>query len=421
MRLFTEKMLDKNKIKNYINNAGLYLLASIIPSLLSVLINPLLASNLSPYDYAVIAYYTSFGNLITPILGFFAVDFFLRKYYTSSAEELRNIKQNVISFFIFGSGIVTLLSFVGVAIFVTVRNVQFPLLPFALLVFVQLFVAQPYTLLLAEYRIKGDGKGYFKTSVFWGVSNVLLTLLFVVILKFGATGKLSAALLVSGVCFIWVLYKYKDYLTLRIDCSIFIDILSFGWPLVLASMINFVSSGLDKVLLEKVVDIDSLGYYSVGCQMAAYLSLISTALKATFQPDYYKAISQKNIKRVIILTLGIVGLMLLVVAVFICLAPILVDILTAGRYVKSTIICQILALSTVTSSLYFQLSLFTYGVGLPKITLINKIIGGLLSFVLLYYFIKYAGVMGAAWGTVISYLIYSVTTVPLKWTNRSLN
>lgn len=110
--------------------------------------------------------------------------------------------------------------------------------------------------------------------------------------------------------------------------------------------------------------------------------------------------------------------MLLVVAVFICLAPILVDILTAGRYVKSTIICQILALSTVTSSLYFQLSLFTYGVGLPKITLINKIIGGLLSFVLLYYFIKYAGVMGAAWGTVISYLIYSVGNIVLLVINK---
>ena len=418
MRLFTDRMLDHKKVKSYINNAGLYLMASIIPSLLSVIINPLLASNLSPYDYAVIAYYTSFGNLITPVLGFFAVDFFLRKYYSTTTEELRKIKQNVITFFIFGSGVISLLSFIGVAIFIKVQNVQFPLLPFALLVFVQLFVAQPYTLLLAEYRIKGDGRGYFKTSIFWGISNVLITLLFVVILKLGATGRLSATLLVSGVCFIWVLTKYKDYLTLRIDKSIFMDIFSFGWPLVLASMINFVSSGLDKVLLEKVVDIDSLGYYSVGCQIAAYLSLISTALKSTFQPDYYKAISQKNIKKVIYLTLGIVGLMTLVVGIFICFAPILVDVLTAGRYVKSTIICQILALSTVTSSLYFQLSLFTYGVGLSKITLLNKIIGGVFSFILLYFFIKYGGVMGAAWGTVISYLVYSIGNIVLLLINK---
>lgn len=406
------------KYKNYVNNAGLYLLASIVPSILSVLINPLLASNLSPYDYAVIAYYTSFGNLITPILGFFAVDFYLRKYYISSPEELKKIKQNILSFFILGSGLVTILSLGGVAIFVKLRHVQFPLVPYALLAFAQLYVALPYTLLLAEYRIKGDGLGYFKTSIFWAIANVLFTLLLVVILKYGATGKLSAALLISSICFIWVLRKYKEYISFRFDKEIIRALFCFGWPLVVASMINFVSSGLDKVLLEKAVDADSLGYYSVGCQMAAYLSIVSTALKSTFQPDYYKAIAQKNFKRVIVLTVGIVALMAVIAGVFIIFAPFLVDILTAGRYINSTHICQILALSTVTSTLYFQLSLFTYGVGLPKITLLNKLIGGSLSSLLLFVFIKNGGLDGAAWGTVLSYMVYAIGNIVLLLLNK---
>ena len=419
MKIIIDRINPLKKYKNYINNGGIYLLASIIPSLISIILNPLFALNLSPYDYAVITYYTSFGNLITPLLGFFAVDFFLKKYYSSTIDELKKIKENVISFFIIGSGFVSIVSFIGVAIFVNLQNVQFPLFPFAILVFCQLYVALPYTFLLAEYRIKGDALGYFKISIFWSLLNVLLSLLFVVIFKLGAVGKLSAVLLVSGTCFIWVLIKYKDYLVIKFDKKILKEILSFGWPLVLSSMINFISGGLDKVLLEKNIDADSLGYYSVGCQIAAYLSLISTSLKSTFQPDYYKAISQKNIKKVIILTIGIVAIMAFVVGIFICFAPFLVDILTAGRYVESTRICQILALSTITSTLYFQLSLFTYGVGLPKITLINKIFGGIIAFFLLLILIKNMGVIGAAWGSVISYLVYSFGNILLLLLNKN--
>ncbi len=84
------------RIKSYLSNAGIYLGASLISSLLAVIINPLMAMNLSPEDYAISTYYTSFGTLYGPVLGFFITDYYLRKYYILSKEELFKLKGNVI-------------------------------------------------------------------------------------------------------------------------------------------------------------------------------------------------------------------------------------------------------------------------------------------------------------------------------------
>ena len=89
-----------SRIKDYTLRTGMYLTASLVSSLLSVLINPLLAMNLSPEDYAVSTYYNSFSLLYGPVLGFFITDFYLRKYFVLSKDELFKLKGNVIKLFL---------------------------------------------------------------------------------------------------------------------------------------------------------------------------------------------------------------------------------------------------------------------------------------------------------------------------------
>ena len=93
------------KIKTYFTTASIYLSASLISSFLSILINPLLAMNLSPEDYAVSTYYSSFGLLYGPVMAFFITDFYLRKYYLLSKEDLFILKGNVIKIFLVFSGL----------------------------------------------------------------------------------------------------------------------------------------------------------------------------------------------------------------------------------------------------------------------------------------------------------------------------
>ena len=400
-----------SRIKTYLETAGLYLIASLISSVLTMLINPLMAMNLSPEDYAVSTYYVSFGQLYGPVLGFFMIDYYLRKYYLLNKEELFVLKGNIIKFFLYFSGVVSLICLLGLFAFVKGTNVSFDFMPYALLAILQSYFNLNYSLQLAEYKIARQPKAYFKVGVSISVVTVLLSLLLVVFIKLGAVGRMSASCLGSFASFVWVLYKNKDYLKAKLDLSILKNIFLYGYPLVLAAMLSYFTSGYDKVLLERGGDIVTLGYYSVACSMAAYINVFSNAIKGTFQPDMYKAISERNLRKVCKVAMLVIISVGLVVGVFIVFCPWIIKILTAGRYVQSTPMCRIVVLSSLTSTIYYQVSQFTYGTGHSKVTLINKIIGTIINIGLMTILVKYYGAIGAAWGTVLGFAVFAVGNV----------
>ena len=407
-----------DKVKLYLKNAGIYLLASLISSLLAVLVNPLMALNLSPEDYAVSTYYTSFGLLYTPVLGFFVTDYYLRKYYILSKEALFQLKGNVIKIFLFFSGFVSLLCLLGLFAFVKGTHVSFDFWPYAPLAVMTNYIGLLYSFQMAEFKISRNSKSFFKASVIWGVSGILISLLLVVGFKWGAVGKMVAAFIGGFLPFIWCLVKNKEYLSVKFDKGTFRQIFLYGYPLVLAAMLSYFSHGYDKVLLERRGDIEMLGYYSVACSMAAYITVFSNALKSTFQPDMYKAIAQKSVKRSVAVGGLVVLAVAIIVAVFILFCPWLIKILTAGRYVQSTQMCRIVSLSVLTSTLYYQISQFTYGTGHSKLTLINKIVGTVINIALITYLVRSYGAVGAAWSTVLGFLVFAVGNIIMLFVIR---
>lgn len=407
-----------DRIKLYSKNAGVYLLASLLSSVLAILVNPLMALNLSPEDYAVSTYYTSFGLLYTPVLGFFVTDFYLRKYYVLSKEALFQLKGNVIKLFLYFSGLVSLVCLLGLFAFVKGTSVSFDFWPYAPLAVFTNYVGLIYSFQLAEYKIARNAKSFFWASVIWGAIGVVLSLLLVVVAKWGAVGKMVAAFLGSFLPSIWCLIKNKEYLGVRFDKEVFRQIFLYGYPLVLAAMLSYFSHGYDKVLLERGGDIETLGYYSVASSLAAYITVFSNALKSTFQPDMYKAIAQKSVKRSVAVGGLVVLAVGLIVMVFIIFCPWLIKILTAGRYVQSTQMCRIVSLSVLTSTLYYQISQFTYGTGHSKLTLINKIVGTTINIALITYLVRNYGAVGAAWSTVLCFLVFAIGNLVLLFIVR---
>jgi len=161
-----------------------------------------------------------------------------------------------------------------------------------------------------------------------------------------------------------------------------------------------------------------LGYYSVACSMAAYITIFANAMKSTFQPDMYKAISQRNLKKVIGVALLVIASVGVVVLLFIVFCPWLIKILTAGRYIQSTQMSRIVSLSVLTSTIYYQVSQFTYGTGHSKLTLINKIVGTVINIALITFLIQRYGAYGAAWSTVFGFLVFAIGNLILLFIVR---
>lgn len=402
-----------NKFKKQITNLSIYMLAAMIPMILSLLANPFIAKNLSPTDYAIVGYYTAFNTLFGPFVNFYLLHYYTKRFYELNTDERLKLKSTIFKSLIYFSFLLAFVVFILLYAYTVLfnKNSQIPFLPYALLTVISLPLTGIYTLNLTEYRMLRESKKFFNLSVVNGVLGVVLAILFVVVFKWGADGRLWAMFLSAFIIFTYVLTKNKDMLKLKFDYGIIKTACKFCAPLVIASMLTFFSSGYDKVILERMGDVTALGIYSVGAVIASYLHVFSTSINDTFQPDIFKSIADKNMRRCFQYIIIKLSIMSLCVICFIVLAPYIIDILTFGRYVNSTKFASILAISSITSMLYYSMSQVTVAMGYTTITLWNKIIGSALSIASFSLLIPAYGATGAAWGVVLSYIYFFIGNV----------
>lgn len=399
------------------------MMASIIPMVLSIIANPFIAMNMSPTDYATVGYYSAFNTLITPLINFYLLHYYTKRYFELSTSERVDLKAVLIKALIFFSLIISGVALIGLYLYTAIFNSksEIPFSPYALISVISIPVTGIYSLNLVDYRMQRRSKDFFILSVTNGIIALGLSILLVVILKYGALGKLLSVLLANLVVFIYCLYSNRDIFKVKFNKTIFYDALKFCYPLVIAAMLSFFSNGYDKIALERLGNVIELGYYVVGVQIAGYLNIFSTSIDNTFQPDIFQSVVEGDLKKSTKIILGKIGILSIIVLLFIILAPFLVNILTAGRYVVSTKYAIIVSLSSISSMLYHSLSQVTIALGYTKIILINKLIGSVMCIAMYSMIISKWGAMGAAWGTVVSFIIFFIGNLSLIWIRRKLN
>ena len=392
---------------DYSKNIGIYFSASLIPMILSLAINPLIAMNMDPKDYAITGFYNSFNTLISPLIVFYMIQYYTKSFYEVNKEERLKLKATIFKGLIYFSGLLSIVSFLFILSYIKFFNghSKLPIYPYLLLSVFTLPLTGIYTLMLTDYKMNRDSRSYFRLAVSKGILAVLLILLFVVILKLGAFGKMLAPFVTTFFFFILCCWWNKDLFKIAFNFKLFRKVLIFCLPLTIAAMLGFFSQGYDRVFLERLGNVKEFGYYVVGFQMAGYLSVFGTAIGATFQPDIYESIVKRNFRKTAKITAMILFIITVIVIVFILFAPLLVKILTAGRYVLSTKYTQIIALSSITSMMYYSISQVTIALGKTKITLYNKILGGILTVWMFSTLISKYQFIGAAWGIVLSFVI----------------
>ena len=394
-----------------------YFRSTLVVAVIQVCINPLMAKNLSPEDYATIGYFSSFNLLLTPLITFFLTNFYTQRYFKVSETERENVKATVMKLAIYLSFAMAVISIIGLYIYHVLINKSsdIPFSPYAFLTIFAIPFTGLYSLKLTEYRLKREARNFAFVTIANGVLAAILAITFVVIVKWGAFGRLFATILGNAIVFGIMFFWERKYLRGRLDWNIVKEVFHFCWPLAIAGMLSFFNAGFDRVLLERLGNLSELGYYSVGVQIAGYLTIFSNAVNSTFQPDIYECYAKKNYKKLIMYIGIIVGSITVCASVYIVLAPYIIDLLTAGRYVYSAHYSQIIALSTITAAIYYSSSQVSIAMGYTKLLMTVKILGGVLSAVSFILLIRYFEFEGAAVGNVVSYLLYFVINILALW------
>ena len=161
-------------------NAGLYFTSSLTVAIIGLLLNPIMAMNLSPEDYAVLGYYSSFNLLLLPLLHCCIMTYYTRQYYFIE-ESKREILGDTVLLSMNIIGAVSCLLFMTLFyIFHRTTGNSFPFFPYAVLTFVQLYISNNVSFYLAKLRITRQAKKFAWFSVIQCVVTNALVLLLVV-------------------------------------------------------------------------------------------------------------------------------------------------------------------------------------------------------------------------------------------------
>ena len=116
----------------------------------------------------------------------------------------------------------------------------------------------------------------------------------------------------------------------------------------------------------------------------------------------------------------IIGFTAVINLMFIILSPKIIGILTANRYIESTIYAKILAIHNIAMACYYMVVKLLIGYGFVKQELLVRVSGALLSIIMFKYMIDKFGFIGAAWGQSLSFVILSIigTIVLIKSKKR---
>lgn len=395
------KILPIDRLSGYMKNAGLYFTSSLTVAIIGLLLNPIMAMNLSPEDYAVLGYYSSFNLLLIPLLHCCILTYYTRQYYFID-ESKRDVLGDTILLSMNIIGAVSCLLFMGFFyIFHRTTGNSFPFFPYAVLTFVQVYISNNVSFYLAKLRITRQAKKFAWFSIIQCAVTNALVLLLVVYYKEGATGKLYATLAAT---ILSALYAFRHSLVKwRIDKELLVSALKFGAPLTVSALFWYCLTGVDRLFLERLGETEMLGIYNVGLAISGYMQIFYTTLSNTFEPDIYQTIAQKNRKKLALIMGAIIGIVALANMAFVLFAPFLIDVLTAGRYIAAAPFARILAIHNITMAIYYMVVRLLIGNGYVKGELLVRIIGAVCSVVAFYILIQHYGFYGAAWGQVLSF------------------
>ena len=405
-----------NRYKIYFQSASYYLGSSLIVAALGMVLSPVNAMYMSHEDYAIIGYYSSFGLLLVPLLHLCLFSYYARQYYQIAEQDRDKLGDTILLTSMLLGGVFCILFLIAFYTYHQRANVSFGFWPYALLAFVQIYVGNISTFYLTKLRILREAKKYAILTVLSFLITAGLSLWLVIGYDLGAFGKLLGALLAS--CLIGVYCLKKSITECKIDWIVAKTGLNFTWPLVASAILWFFLSGIDRIFLEPLNDTINFGLYSIGNSISGYLMVIYTVLASTFQPDIYKAIAERNEKKVLTFVMLIIGVIAITNMLFVLVAPYVIGRLTAGRYVDASAYARIFSIQNIVIAIYYIIDTLLVGYGFTKQILYVKIISAAVAVAIYKILITYWQFYGAAWGHVLVFGFLSILNLGVLTYNK---
>ena len=400
-------------IKRTIQLGSIYSIGSISQGALFVLLFPIYTSFLSPQDFGIIGLMSITVSLLTRFVSSPINSAFTRFYYAPEYKE----KSGVLLFNLFLWALLILtccavvfwrISEYLAGILLQDRNLAYLLKIYAFILFLQPLSS----LFLCLLRMLERAKYFVFTSISSLLLSVGLTLYLLILLKKGVLSLIVGNLLSLIVTVIMVLPVFIKRSTFKLSHSTLIPPLKYAYPLLLSEYSNLLIQSGDRYVLRIFNSVSMVGLYSFGYQIAGILqTVLVTPLKQALQPVVLKQEKDPEAIRGF-LRIGATYFYLIGCAACLLISLFSREILML--FARKEVFWAAWVIVPIITYSYVQHGLGNFvgwGMGLMKKSFHVSgivLVAALVNIGLNFLFIPQWGMLGAAFATMLSYIVWNV-------------
>jgi O-antigen/teichoic acid export membrane protein len=386
----------------------IYGLGAAIGSVVGFFLIPLYTRYLTPSDYGVLQIFTATTSALGVffILGISAALF--RSYYLyDDAGKRREVASTAFLFLTASSTVLTLLLIGLSGSFSSLLFHSSEYTSYFRIIFLTLFCNTGIALGLAVFQARQQPTRYALVTVIQVVMSIALNIVFVMVLHRGVLGILEATLIVSAVIYLSLTAVLIKSAGFGFSGGELRRMLAYGLPLVPAGLSGWILTLADRYFLQFLSTPQELGLYSLGYRFGMVISaLIVAPFAAAWVPFAFSIFKQENAKQVYsrAFTYFVLVAMLAALALSVLSSQVLSIMATPAFHAAYKVI-PLIALSYV---LYGCSAILGVGFALmakTRYSALCVVVAAILNLGLNYLLIPGYGMMGAAWATLISYLV----------------
>ena len=407
-----------------LREAGIYTIINGIASLFPFLLIPLITRYIEPSDYGIYAIFLVGINLLMPLIGIGSETAAGRKY----------VDKEKINYPSYISTAITLTIVLSIIVLLTL-NFLAPTLNTLLPIPKEWYpkwiaVAWAQTIIGLILVINQMNHKPFHFGI-WRIGRALiLNLLFLLLIILNLTNweNLLNIVVVThlSLAFFGIVWLFKiKLINLSFSKIHLVHIIQYGLPLVPHMLAAAIITATDRIILNSFLNERAVGIYTIGYQAGLIMFIVSQSINRAWTPWFYEKLKNNshidNINS--IKTLYKLILLFIIISFLLCLAGwIFLPFLFGSMYLKSVNVFYWIVIAFLTQGLWSLFSSYLYYTGETIWISLSSMTAAIMNIGISIILVINFGLIGAALGTFIAYLIaliilliITIKKAPLPW------
>ena len=409
--------------KRFFQQVSLYTLSNFVVAGVPFFLMPIMTRVLNPEDYGMIAMFNVTVAFLTYFVGLNSHSILVVRFF----EPETNISQY--------SSTAILLVLISTLVVISTalllrpyieKTISLPFVYLTLAVMVALFTSIN-KILLVLYQAAGEVVSYGALRLSLALIDMIISLVMVVVLLFAWQGRIVAGFLSYLLIATMAVYilKQRKWLIFSFGFDTAKEILRFGIPIIPHAIGGLLLSMADKLIVNSVIDIYSVGIYVVGAQMGMILGVFVQSVNSAYAPWLMKKLIdityQEKMKIVIYARIYCAAIFVTaLVGGFI--APYVTPLIAGPRFIEASDIVVYFLIGNAFTGMYYMVANFIFFSKKTVFLSYSTVSVGLVSTLICWFMTTSYGLKGASISFMLGQiLLFFVTCVlanicfPMPW------